>query len=190
MINDDVMTIRVQSRRVARGGTLQAGYTLIEILVVLFIISIVTSVALLSISHNESKQIESFAKEISQMVTLAEEQAMLESNVLGLTVSNHKLQFSSLESIQTANKQTQVWQAIEDRVLGTHGVPEDMQVTVEVGSAKVDLANQTKELIPQIIFSTNGDATPFTIYVGKVGEKPLYAVSGDADGSVSTRILS
>ena len=54
------------------------GFTLIELLVVIFIISIVTSVALLSISRNENKQLEAFTNELVQTVTLAEEQAMLQ----------------------------------------------------------------------------------------------------------------
>ena len=44
-------------------------------------------------------------------------------------------------------------------------------------------------LKPQIVISTNGDVTPFTIYVGRKGKKPLYAISGDADGNVTSREL-
>jgi general secretion pathway protein H len=155
------------------------GYTLIEILIVLFIISIVTSVALLSISRNENKQMESFANEVMQIMTLAEEQAMLEPNVMGLSFAEHSFQFASFQPSKEDNKNH--WQPIQDSILGVHKIPDNIQVAVEAGG---------KGDMPQIIISTNGDITPFTLYVGKKGQKPRYAITGDADGNITNKFLS
>ena len=51
------------------------GFTLLELLVVLVIISIVASMAMLTIGHNQNKEMETFTKELTQTLTLAEEQA-------------------------------------------------------------------------------------------------------------------
>lgn len=163
------------------------GYTLIEILVVLFIMSIVTTVALLSINQNENRQIATFANELSQMVMLAEEQAMLQPQVLGLSIANHHLQFTGFEAEK--NGKPSHWVALDDTALGKRAIPGGIDIHVETGNkqtAQTDAANVS----PQIIISTNGDVTPFTIYVGKKGKKPLYAITGDADGHVTTRQLS
>lgn len=161
------------------------GFTLIEILVVLFIISIVSSAALLSIGRNENRHIETFANELAQAMTLAEEQAMLQPTVLGLSLKEHSFQFSSFQL--TAEAKKNVWTPLQDALLGQHTIPNDIQVDVEVSGNRAAAEDKTT---PQIIISTNGDLTPFTIYIGKKGEKPRYAIRGDADGNVTNKLLS
>jgi general secretion pathway protein H len=160
----------------------QRGYTLIEILVVLFIISIVTSVALLSIGRNQNKQVEAVANELAQMLSLAEEQAMLQPAVLGLAVNEHRFGFYSLQPV-TEKKKDQ-WLALKDNVLGAHTVPDNIALSI-TAQGQQEVAPNT----PQIIISTNGDITPFSIYIGKKGEKPLYVVSAAADGSISKQAV-
>lgn len=155
------------------------GYTLIEILIVLFIISIVTSVALLSIRYNENKQIESFASKFADLFRLAEEQAMLQPNVLGLSIDYSQFQFSHLQF--QANQQQ--WLPLDDTILGQQFIPNNIQIALEIQGDRTNL-NESK--LPQIIISSNGDITPFTLYVGQKGKKPSYMVSGEADGSIRT----
>ena len=169
------------------GRVAAAGYTLIEVLIVIFIISIVTTVTLMTISRNENKDIETFAKELTQMVSLAEEQAMLEPNVLGISLAKQSVQFASLGKDKETQKS--VWLPMEDHVLRHTAIPGNVQVTLEIAGNTIDLSAAQK-LAPQIIFSTNGDVTPFVMYVGKKGKKPQYAISADADGNVSRTALS
>lgn len=174
--------------------TRQSGFTLVEILVVLFIISIVTSVALLSIRQNENKQMETFANELAQTLMLAEEQAMLQPTVLGLSLGEHSFQFSTYTTASTTastSEKKSNWLPMEDKVLGMHSIPHNIHVGVEVGNRSKETSTEEKEKnIPQIIISTNGDLTPFVIYVGKKGEKPRYAVRGEADGSITSKALT
>ena len=168
------------------------GYTLIEILIVLFIISIITTVALLSIGRNENKQLESFTNEFIQTLTLAEEQAMLQPTVLGLSLDKQSFHFASLQASIGNNNKTN-WEPLNDTLLGKHSIPKNIQISVEVGDKhNSSTDNETKEISnnPQIIISTNGDITPFTIYIGKTGEKPRYAIKGDADGHITNQALS
>ncbi|OGT42639.1 MAG: type II secretion system protein GspH [Gammaproteobacteria bacterium RIFCSPHIGHO2_12_FULL_37_34] len=155
----------------------QFGYTLIEILIVLFIMSIVTGVALLSIRYNENKQLESFANKFVDLVRLAEEQAMLQPNVLGLSIYQHAFQFSHLQ----LSMDKQQWLPLEDTILHPQVIPDHIQIALEIQGDRISL-NENKK--PQIIISTNGDITPFTLFFGKKGEKPNYVVIGDADGAV------
>lgn len=163
------------------------GFTLIEILVVLFIISIVTSVALMSISHNESKQLEAFTDELVQTISLAEEQAMLQPVVLGLSMRDKTLQFVTLKNELAAEKKDK-WTSFEDHLLNKHAIPDDVHISIDVGQQKVSSNEEVSH--PQVIISTNGDLTPFSIYIGKQGSKPSYVITGDADGNVSSHALS
>lgn len=165
-----------------------SGYTLIEILIVLFIIGIVTSLAMLSIGRNEDKQMESFANELVQVMSLAEEQAMLEPVVLGVSFKEHALQFASFKSTSDGRKNT--WTPYQDTILSHHVIPNTIQLGVDIGNVHTNTSDEMEKKNPQIIVSTNGGATPFTIYIGKKGEKPRYAVIGDADGNITRKELS
>lgn len=169
-----------------------AGFTLIEVLVVLFIISIVTSVALLTISHNENRKLESFANELAQTLTLAEEQAMLQPSVLGLSLNENTFHFAAYQPDEKGKKLA--WIPLEDKLLGSHVIPYGIQIDIKVDGKAATSSNhdeaETVSAIPQIIISTNGDITPFTIYVGKKGQKPRYAIRGEADGNVTRQLLS
>lgn len=167
---------------------LRNGFTLIEILVVLFIISIITGVAILSIGRNDHRQVEAFANELAQLLTLAEEHAMLQPSILGLSLSEHSLQFASYQTVTDGKKNA--WQPLQDQILGKHPIPSGIQLGLEIGDKKTMIMPGGVKNHPQIIISTSGDITPFTIYIGKRGERPRFAVKGDANGSVKTIVLS
>src|SRR3990167_7089199 len=133
------------------------GYTIIEILVVLFIISIATGVALLGISQNENKKIESFTKELTQLITLAEEQAMLQPAIIGLSFDADAFQFARFEAI---NKKRERWLMLNDRMLGKHPIPSNIQLDIRASVSdknkeKDEDADKKEEgFTPQIIIST------------------------------------
>ena len=169
------------------------GFTLMEILIVLLIGSIVTAVAMLTISRNQQKDIETFTKELAQLVQLAQEQALMQPEVLGLYFSQNYFQFSRLQTSIPASQQQAAalfqqnkWVPLTDSVFKARDIPSNIQMTVNVGQGPISLEEATKQT-PQIIFSVNGEVTPFTIYVGKKDEKPLYVITGDQDGEVKTQ---
>lgn len=165
------------------------GFTLIELLVVILIISIVSGVALLTIGHNDHKRMQSFANELTQALTLAEETAMLQPKVLGLSFSSNAFHFVSLQA--SANEKKASWLPLQDRILKDHDIPSDMALDVVVANAQAATdEEESEDANPKIVISTNGDITPFKIYVGKKGEKPSYVIVGDADGNVTNQALS
>ncbi len=160
------------------------GYTLIEILIVLFIISIVTSVALISMGRNENRQIETVATEVHQIITLAEEEALLKHWVIGLVVKPHALQFFHLAAKAGENKK---WLPLNDKLLTPRYFPASIVIRIAGRERSKDESSDEK---PQVVISTNGDLTPFIIYVGKDGEKPRYVIRGEANGKITTESLS
>ncbi len=136
------------------------------------IISIVGSVAILTISHNQNTRFETLAKQLTNLLTLAEEQAMLQPATLKLDITKNAFQFYQYQDATATTKAT--WQAITDTTLGTHPIPSDTQMTLHT----------TENKSPQIIISTSGDITPFTLFIGKTHEKPRYKVIGEANGTI------
>lgn len=165
-----------------------AGFTLIEILIVVLIISIVTSVGVLTISRNNNKEIELFAKELVQVIKLAEETAMLQPVELGLMINNQSYQFVALDATQ--NGKAKHWSPLDDNALGQHPIPEHIQLSIATHSAdKDEESDEDKQQQPQLVISTNGDVTPFTMYIGKKGAKPRFAITGEADGTITIKEL-
>lgn len=166
-------------------ATKPQGYTLIEILIVLFIVSIVTTVGLLSIRHNDQQQLEVFANELTQVLSLAGEKALLEPRVLGLSINDGVMQFASLQEKDSK----QVWQPLIEPSFSQINVPSHLELKLEPGKETAN-TQKTTNLNPQIIISTNGDITPFTIYLGKKGESPSYVITSDANGLVTSKQIS
>ncbi len=156
-------------------GNRPQGFTLIEILVVMLIISIITTVAMLSMGRNNTKVIEAFVSEFTQSLNLAEEQAMLAPAVLGLTFDGKTWGFAEREKSN--------WVPWSQEGLQTRDIPNGIDVQFATTSADNNAS-------PKIIISANGDLTPFTLYVGKTGEKPSFKIEGNADGSLTTEHLS
>lgn len=151
------------------------GFTLIEILIVIVIISIVSAVAVITIGYNQYKRVENIANQIASAMTLAEQQAMLEPAVLGFTLFPDSFEFYRFE---VANNK---WYPCTDNVLGKQSLPHDMQVTIQT------VEDSDKK--PQVIFSSSGEITPFTIFIGKVNDSPWYRIIGRANGFIKVERL-
>jgi general secretion pathway protein H len=159
------------------------GFTLIELLIVMVIISIVGGVAMLTISHNQNTRYDNFAKQITNILSLAEEQAMLQPVILGLNFTDTTFQFYEYdESKANAKEKGSPWQAITTGELGLHHIPDGIQLTLKVRNKVVPIENNQ---LPQLIISTSGDIIPFTILIGKAGSEPRYQVVGQANGSLT-----
>lgn len=169
------------------------GFTLIEILIVMIIISIATSVVLLSIHHNDNRRLTTFTNELVETLSLAEEQAMLQPATLGLALDSHTFHFFSYQQVESPERKVIAWQPLQDKLLGNHVIPEDFELKLILATASdEDKEDDEKDdnLTPQVIISTNGDITPFTLYIGKKGQRPRYAIMGDADGNITSKLLS
>jgi len=159
------------------------GYTLIEVLIVMLIISIVGVASLLTISVNKNSRLETYAKQLANLITLAEQQAMLQPAVLGITIQKQSLEFFEFQPAVDA-KHKSAWLPLTDSVLGTHIIPKNIEVRLKISDNPEDEA-VTKD--PQVVISSNGDLTPFRILIGEKNAAPLYQVIGQDDGSVISR---
>jgi type II secretion system protein H len=160
------------------------GFTLIEVLIVMLIVSIVGAVGILSISRNQMSRYQNLAKQITSMLSLAEEESLLQSTVLGLGFSPHSFQFYQFADKTKAEHNP--WGTPIDTILGSRRIPDDIQITVKLRNREVPLIADAQNPKPQIIISTSGDIVPFNILIGKAGSKPRYQIIGHANGSLES----
>lgn len=158
------------------------GFTLIEVLVVMLIVSIVTTVALLSVGRNQTKQMQGVINAFTQSLSLAEEQAMLAPTKIGLSVNNEGWQYWVYQEKPIAQ-----WQPDTTDGLGSYSLPDQLTITLQVLS-QANVKDINGE--PQIIITSNGDITPFVLRVGERGKKPKFQVQGRVDGFIQDEVLS
>lgn len=133
------------------------GFTLIEILVVLFIIGITIGFALLAFGDFGAKRRVVLASE--QFVTyikLAQQQAILETSTLGITVSNNSYQASRYSASNN-------WQSFPAKsIFRKHTFPSDVLLKFQ--------PQQPQGAQPQIVINESGDMNAFRLTVNIKGE--------------------
>lgn len=155
------------------------GFTLIELLVVIIIISIVTSAVLLKIGRNRHKDIEYTAKNLYEALQLAEDEALLDPAVIACAFDDLGYRFYQY----VGGKADDPWRLIQGSGLMPKQRSPDMAI-------KLVLSNQKKqETVQKIIFSPNGDITPFTLWIGEKHQDPLYKIVGREDGLMTLEPL-
>lgn len=164
-------------------GRKQAGYTLIEILVVMVIISIVGSVALLTMSHNRNTRYRDFTSALTTTLNFAEQQSLLTSNLIGLMMTSNGFQFYTYHSTHDASSP---WQVITTGPLQPRIFPSHTYVKLAIQGVPVTLAEDFSHPAPQIVFSTNGDVTPFTLSIGASATALRYQIVGNLGGEIAS----
>jgi general secretion pathway protein H len=167
---------------VARNNNSIKGFTLIEILIVIVIISIISSITALTISHNQQKQYENLAQSLAQIITLAQEEAMLRSVTLGIAFTANSFQLFEYDN--QLNKNTTHWHALTNTVFGIHHFPQTIKIIFKIQNKDIILDGR-----PHSIISTSGDVIPFIIWIGKEDRSPSYQVTGYANGSVISGVF-
>lgn len=153
------------------------GFTLLEVLAVVFIIGIIVSFASLSVNQNTSRVVEEEANRLHGLLRIASEEAVLKSQELALQFRPKTYSFVKLEE--------QKWQPVtEDNVLRERSIPEGIKVELILEGVAMNLENQTQP--PRIMLLSSGEMTPFELILGnRDGEQ--YLLRGSLDGKLALK---
>lgn len=160
------------------------GFTLIEVLIVMLIISIVGSIAILTISKNKTSQIRNVANQLTYIFRLAADQALLQPTVLGATVKDNQIKFYEFAHDPITNKDN--WIPTNNKLFALIDLPSDISVTLKNSD---DAATSSAEIHPQIIFSSSGEVNAFTLLLGKNSRTPLFQISANSGGTIDEKQL-
>ena len=152
------------------------GFTLIELLVVLVIIGIILTVASLSLGgRSQRQQADEEAQRLAALMSLANQQSVLETTQLGLRVERQGYYFVTLIKGK--------WQPSDDDILRRRHLPAGIQTQLNVEGLTADTA--PKHDAPQVLVLPDGEMTPFELELNDGRGTAFATVKGSAMGQVT-----
>src|SRR3990167_3252437 len=170
-----------------RALPINGGFTLIEVLVVLLIVSIITAVAVMALGDQfggKTRREKIVIEQFSQTITIAQQQAILTPAVLGLGVTTDGYRYYTYEP-QTVAKTQGHWETVPgvlSRAKAFQNLFSVHVAAVEGVHYDSDTAGlKSQSSIPAIVFLPSGYVTPFEVTLK--GEKS-YTVTVSSNGAV------
>jgi general secretion pathway protein H len=164
------------------------GFTLVEILVVVVIIAIVTSLAVLSIGvTGRDSQLDDETRRIEGLVGLLHERALLEGRDFGLRIEPAAYEFVVYETRRDR------WKTLDQESEFRHrNLPKGLSFQLELDSQIVvikaidrNLSSDQPPPAPQVAIAASGEGTPFRLTLLRDGTTAKASVDGDALGKVT-----
>ena len=160
-----------------------AGFTLIEILVVVFIIGIMTAGVLLSVNLTGSDhELQTESERLAALMTYARDAAEMQTRELGLACSAQGYEFLAFDA------RTGQWGSIqEDDALRARKLPAGLLIhlTVEAHDIvfKPPLATDVKK--PDVMIFSNGDISSFELNMAREGVTRGVKLAVDDKGHIA-----
>ena len=151
------------------------GFTLLEVLAVLFIIGIIVSFAGLSIGQRSSRAAQDEAERLYGLVRMASEEAVLQGRELTVEFTREGYRFLELTN---DNK----WMLIEeDALFRERKFPPDVNIELLVEGAAASFDDEKN--LPRIFVLSSGELTDFELSLSLEDEK-AYTLHGTIDGKL------
>src|SRR5260370_21756002 len=147
-----------------------AGFTLVEILVVVLIIGVISAGVLLSVSlTGRDRELEKESDRLLALFNYAREQAELQTREYGVLFQDDSYEFL------TYDMRRAMWRSVfEDHALNARNLPHRLGVKLTVEARPVVLTRpaDAKDKTPQVMIFSNGDLTSFPAPVEPHGRRP------------------
>ncbi len=160
-----------------------AGFTLLELLVVLVLIGIIISFAVLSVGDGgRQERLKQEAERIVSLFNLAGEEAVLRSMELGVVLQPHGYAFVTYGGSG--------WQPLAgDDLFREHALPDGVELALFMDGLQASLEPPNEEegaVKPQLWFSSSGERTPFELSLSyREGAALTYRLQGPLLGAVT-----
>lgn len=153
-------------------------FTLIEVLVVMFIISITMSVVAINFRGGIGyhQKVEDMAGHLLMQMIWIQEKAVLEGKTIGIHIQPQQYQFLYY-GFDTALQQWR-WKPLEkERLLKNVQMPDDIHLAV-------DIKNSHDKKTRLVVFYASGEVTPFEVTLHSKEKSIQYRLQGQANGDI------
>lgn len=152
------------------------GFTLIEILVVLFIVGIIAGLATLAVrGRGPQDVVDEDADRLFELLGLAQEESLFRTRVLGVWFSRDSYRFFGFRDERWATLDDALLKGRESPLpdLGYRLYLEGRPIVLEV-----DEPDKEQDMLPQVVFYPDGGSTPFELVVEAPGAEPRSILGG------------
>jgi general secretion pathway protein H len=160
-----------------------AGFTLIEMLVVVLIIGVITAGVMLSVSlTGTDHELQTETERLATLMNYARDEAELQTRELGLACTAHGYEFLAFDP------RTALWGGIdEDDALRARTLPAGLTLRLKVEGRDVTFtppleADQKK---PDVMIFSNGDLSAFELTVERDGAARSVTLAIDPKGHIA-----
>ena len=165
-----------------------AGFTLLELMVVLVLVGIIFSFAMLSLGGDDlGEMMEQETRRLVTLLELASDEAVLRGEELAVQFSADGFEFLILQNA--------VWQASgEDGLLKAYELPPGIELRIEVDGDPPVLVEQDEEEdeedseTPQVFILSSGEMTPFTATLQSRDSEVRYLLSATVLGQLDWEV--
>ncbi|MGL4250342.1 MAG: GspH family T2SS minor pseudopilin variant ExeH [Aeromonas sp.] len=171
--------------------TRQAGFTLLEVLLVAMLMGLVATAVTLSMGGARGdRELDKQARRLMATLQLAQEYAVMDGRLVGIRIEDNGWQF-----MQRQAKDRQ-WQALSgDKQLAPVQLTENMTLTLELEGfgwqpdpdEEPEKKRDEKTLTPQLLIFPGGELSPFTLTFSQQDDEVRYTriVKGDEFGRLT-----
>jgi general secretion pathway protein H len=165
-----------------RAGVESAGFTLIEIMVVVVIVGVVAALMVLSFTlTGRDRELEKESDRLFALFNYAREQAELQTREYGVLFQDDGYEFL------TYDVRRAIWRSVpDDEALVARRLPDGLGVKLMVEARPVVLTRpkDAKDKTPQVMIFSNGDLTSFAATLEREGGLRSVTVTEDDTGQV------
>lgn len=164
------------------GRTRHQGYTLLELVIVIFIIGLISAVILLrSGTVRFERKVSVFAQQLQAFIQVCQQQAILQPAVIAVYFDAHTYQ-----AYYYSEGPPESWKALagRDSFWQARQIPADifLQINTTVPLVRMGLS-------PQIVIQPSGDIAPLTIDIGYNNEAAHYRLTANDVGEIQLQEL-
>lgn len=156
-----------------------AGFTLVEILVVLFIVSVMTGIAVANMpALTRTGDFDIEARRLKVLIDLAREEALLQSAEFGLLPERNSYQFLLFDDVE------RTWSPLKDRPFQQRKLDDGIELWLIVEDDEFSLGDDDEDQSPPVLLLSSGETTPFRLQILKPGEDLSRTLVADGFGDV------
>jgi general secretion pathway protein H len=177
------------------GGGRDRGFTLIELLVTIVIISIILSIAVMSLSLvGDDREVRQEAQRLMSLLEVAQDDAVLQGREFGVEFLLGSYRFVEYEPLSG-----QWLEILGADLLRTRQIPAEMEISLFLEDKRIALeespialadadgteaTSQARNYAPHIMIFSSGDMTPFEVRINRVTDQLSVALKGDLLGNL------